>query len=535
MSVVGEQAKTEASTSAQPGLFARRATGLVREVSPVSAAVYNGSSAAPGLFLAISVFIVYATFPRANIILTLLIVVPIALLIAVSFSALQRTIPRSGGDYVIVSRLFHPALGVATTLLIATAAITGVGAFSYFFVSNGVQPLLGIIGTITGSSWLLDAANTLQDKTWVTVFALVFLLFGLGLVSIPMRQTMRIQNICIVIASVGLVVGFVALLFLSKDGFVHNFNSYAGAGAYEKLNAAGGGSHHSYSFRDTVFAIGTLAAPMIYQWWSIYFAGEIKQVTKRSYFTMVAPTLIFSAVFLIGVGLMLWKFDHGFLVAANTGAKEYTLASGPSWNFLASIGSGSDVLAVFLAVTFVFWLPPLAILQLLPPIRSAFAMAFDGLLPEATTKLGGRSRVPWVAVLAVGVLSIAATIWAVASPSFFQAIIYGPLFANVTMMVMALGAMLLPYRHPDLWAGGPLSGKFLGIPVLSILGFLTFIGVGFTSYVLLQPEYGIPVGKFFLYTALISLLGVVIYYVALHVQRRKGRDIALNYGEIPPE
>jgi hypothetical protein len=103
------------------------------------------------------------------------------------------------------------------------------------------------------------------------------------------------------------------------------------------------------------------------------------------------------------------------------------------------------------------------------------------------------------------------------------------------MLVLALGAVLLPYRHPELWAGGPLTGRFLGVPVLSILGGLTFIGIAFTSYVLLQPEYGIPTGKFFLFTALIMAVGIAIYYIALAVQRSKGRDIALNYGEIPPE
>jgi hypothetical protein len=346
---------------------------------------------------------------------------------------------------------------------------------------------------------------------------------------------MKVQNICIAIAGAGLVFGILMLLFMSKDSFVEHFNSYAGAGAYEKLNEAGGGSGTNYAFRDTIFAVGTLCAPMIYQWWSLYFAGEIKQVTKRSYFTMVAPTLVFSATFLIVVALMLWKFDHGFLVAANSGDEGYTLAAGPSWAFLASIGVDSSIVAIILAVTFVFWLPPLAIQQLVPPIRSAFALAVDGLLPEATTKLGARTRIPWVAVCIIGVLSAAAVIWAVTADSFFQAIIYGPLFANTTMLVLALGAVLLPYRHPELWAGGPLTGRFLGVPVLSILGALTFIGIAFTSYVLLQPEYGIPTGKFFLFTALIMAVGIAIYYVALAVQRSKGRDIALNYGEIPPE
>jgi APA family basic amino acid/polyamine antiporter len=528
-----ERTAADVTTSAHPGLFARRATGLVREVSPISAAVYNASCASPGLYIAVSVFIAYATFPRANIILSLLVLVPIALLVAVTMSALQRTIPRSGGDYVIVSRLFTPSLGVASTLLIMVAAITGAGFYAYSFVSVGLQPMLAIIGTITHSHALLSAANTLTHKTWVTIFALIFAAFGVGLVSGPMRVTMRLQNICIAIATVGFVVGLLVFWFTSKSGFVHSYNSYAGAGAYQKLIVAGGAAR--YSFKDTIYATGAITAAMIYQWWSVYFAGEIKQVNRRSYFTMVAPTLVFSGAFALMIGTMLVKFDHGFLVAANTGASSYNLATGPSWTFLAAIASGSSVIAVILAVTFVFWLPPLMILQLVPPIRQFFAMAFDGLLPEAVTKVGARTRIPWVSVLVVAVLTFGATVWAVTGKSFFQALIYGPLFANVSMLILCLGAILLPWRHPELWSGGPLSGRVLGLPLLTLLGIITFIGVAFTTFVLLQPEYGVSVGHFVFWTALIAVVGFALYFGALYVQRRNGRDIALNYREIPPE
>jgi basic amino acid/polyamine antiporter, APA family len=528
-----EPSAADVSTTAQSGLFARRATGLVREVSPISAAIYNASCASPGLYIAVSVFIAYATFPQANIILSLLILVPIALLVAVTMSALQRTIPRSGGDYVIVSRLFTPSLGVASTLLIMVAAITGAGFYAYSFVSVGLQPMLAIIGTITHSHGLLSTASTLTDKTWVTIFALVFAAFGVALVSGPLRVTMRLQNICIAIATIGFVLGLIVFWFTSKGGFIHSYNSYAGTGAYQRLTVEGGVAH--YSARDTVFATGAITAAMIYQWWSVYFAGEIKQVSRRSYFTMIAPTLVFSGAFALMIGTMLLKFDHGFLVAANTGAKGYNLATGPSWTFLAAIASGSPVVAVILAVTFVFWMPPLMILQLVPPIRQFFAMAFDGLLPEAVTKVGSRTRIPWVSVLVVAVLTFGATVWAVSGRSFFQALIYGPLFANISMLTLSLGAILLPWRHPELWSGGPLSGRFLGVPVLTLLGVATFIAVAFTTVVLLQPEYGVSVGRFVFWAVLIAVVGFALYFGALYVQRRNGRDIALNYREIPPE
>ncbi|MDX6618997.1 MAG: hypothetical protein QOK36_1383, partial [Gaiellales bacterium] len=58
---------------AEPAYFARKATGLVREVSPVSASIFNLMTAAPGLFAAISAFFALSIFPHANVIISMLL------------------------------------------------------------------------------------------------------------------------------------------------------------------------------------------------------------------------------------------------------------------------------------------------------------------------------------------------------------------------------------------------------------------------------------------------------------------------------
>jgi APA family basic amino acid/polyamine antiporter len=526
---------TTESSVTDSGLFTRRATGLVREVSPLSAAVFNTATAAPGLFAAISAFFAFSIFPHANVLLTMVLTVPISLLVGVTFAILQRIVPRSGGDYVIVSRLLAPWAGVASTFLLGAGAIIGMGFFCYSFVTVGLQPALAIIGTVSGSHGLISASESLSHKGWTTLFSLVFLAGGLAIVAIPMRTTMRIQNLSILIAAVGFVLGLLFLWFVPKSTFVSHFDHYAGAGAYQKLTAAGGKA--SYNVHDTVYAIGTIAAFTIYQWWSTYFAGEIKQLSRRSLFTMLAPTGIYFFALFLMVGTLVAKFDHGFLVAANTGNEAYTLTAPPFWQFLASISSGNTVVAVILAVTFVFWLPLLAIVQLLPPIRSAFAMAFDGLLPRATAKVSQRSRVPLVAVALVGLLSLVATLWAVLNTSSFSsAALYSATFTNTTMLIMCIAAILLPYRSRELWAASPLSGRIAGVPILSVLGAVTFCAVAFTSFLYLQPELGIPsAGAALRNVAIVAGAGLVLYVVAMRVQRTRGVDVTLNYKEIPPE
>ena len=527
---------TAGSMPTESGLFARRATGLVREVSPFSAAVFNTASAAPGLFAAIAAFFAFSIFPHANILLTMALTLPFSVIIALTFSTLQRIVPRSGGDYVINSRLLAPWAGVASTFPLGAAAIIGMGFFCYAFVVVGLQPALAIIGTVAGSHDLIAASETLSEKGWTTAFSLFFLVLGMAIVAVPMRITMRIQNISMLIAVIGFVLGLLLLWFIPEHTFISHFNDYVGAGAYEKLSAHGGEA--SYNAHDTIFAIATIAGFTLYQWTSVYFAGEIKQVSRRSLFTILVPTLTYFTALFIIVGTLVAKFDHGFLVAANAGDSAYTLAAPPFWQFLASISSGNTIVAAILAITFIFWLPMLAIIQMVPPIRSIFAMAFDGLLPKATAKVSPRSHVPLVAVGIVGLLSLAATLWAIYdAESFASAFIYAATFGNTTMLFMCVAAILLPYRHKELWQqAGPFAGRVARIPVLSILGVVTFTAICFIDFLYLQPELGIPsVGSALRNVGLVVGAGILFYLIAVRVQRSRGMDITLNYREIPPE
>jgi len=527
---------TTTSPSDRPAYFTRKATGLVREVSPVSAGIYNMMTASPGLFAAISAFFALSVFPRANVIVSLLLTVPIALLVAYTFGRLQAAFPRTGGDYVINSRVLGPRVGVASTLLNSCGAVVGMGFFAYAFVGSGLQPLLAMVGTTSGSKTLLDAANSLTHHGWQALFALVLLAIGIAVCAVPIRVTMRVQNVCVAIASVGFVVALLMLWFTSKGTFTAHFDKYAGAGNYHRLVAAGG--HESYTARDTVLAIGTIASFTVFQWWSMYFAGEIKALGRRSVSTMLTPTLIYFGALLLMVGTLFAKFGHPFLAAANTGDKAYTLAAPPYWTFLATIAGGHTFWAVLFGVTFLFWFPVLAIVQLLAPIRTGFALGFDGVFPSAVAKVDRRTHIPVVAVAIVAILCTGTTLWAVfGGPSFFSAAIYAAFFVLWTMALMSVAAMVLPFRRPQLWAASPGASRVLGIPTITIAGFFTLLGSVFLIYLYVAyRQYGIPSGvRAVVYACLVALVGAAVYTVAKAVRGREGIDLDQNYMEIPPE
>ena len=93
--------------------FARRATGLVRDIKVRDAVIFNVLPACPGLVMAVSIFWILSAFSGVNVYAAIAITVVCSFLISGAFGLLSQIMPRSGADYILVSRSVHPALGSA--------------------------------------------------------------------------------------------------------------------------------------------------------------------------------------------------------------------------------------------------------------------------------------------------------------------------------------------------------------------------------------------------------------------------------------
>ena len=100
--------RPEAAGVTDSGLFVRNATGLVRGMSQRASIVLNFIPGHPTQTLAAVLFGSRCIFPGANPYLALLIVLPMTLSFSYAFGLLTAMIPRSGGDYMIVSRVLGP-------------------------------------------------------------------------------------------------------------------------------------------------------------------------------------------------------------------------------------------------------------------------------------------------------------------------------------------------------------------------------------------------------------------------------------------
>ena len=146
------------------GLFARNATGMVREVSQLSASILNFIPGCPTQALAAGLFFAFAAFPGGNFLLGLVLVAPMVLSFAYAFGLMSSAMPRSGGDYIIVSRVLHPVVGMISSLFTNFANMLSNAFFGIAFATIAVGPGLIIIGLIDGSGTLVRWGSTVETS-----------------------------------------------------------------------------------------------------------------------------------------------------------------------------------------------------------------------------------------------------------------------------------------------------------------------------------------------------------------------------------
>jgi amino acid transporter len=523
------------------GMYVRNATGLVRAVSPFSATVFNILPTVPGVGLCISVFWILAAYPGAHVLSAYAITGLIALAIAVPFALLSMTMPRSGGDYILVSRAMGPPFGLASSVSLMFAAVLATAFVATTFVSVGLAPSFATIGLITGHQWWVDASTTISSKNWSFGLSVVMLVVALVLGALPLRRAMGFMNVTFGIASLGLLGGLIAMLAISQSTFQAKFDELVGAGSYDKiLKAASGTAPPGTSWHNTLPALGAISFLFIFSWWSANYAGEIqRERTWSNLISMTASIAFYVVLFIVMTAAFYHMAGAHFVAAANAvnGTKDYPLTVPPYWFVFVAIATKSSVFAVFLIVTFMFWFPIWTWLQIAQPMRALFAWAFDGVLPSKVAYVNRRSGIPMVALTVTGVLSIAGLAWAIYSSNFFTVLATVTLLNMTPMLFVGLAAMLLPFLKPALWRQTPIPGRILGIPILSLIG---LAGAGASAFVIFlflkYPGLGITNRlNTLLSMAACIVAGFLLYYLARLVQRGRGVDIALNYSEIPPE
>jgi amino acid transporter len=531
-------AETQPATSAPisesssgSNLFVRNATGLVRGVPSKSSIIINFIPGHPTQTLAAVFFFALTLAPGGNVYLGILLVLPMTLAFSYAFGLLTSMIPRSGGDYVLVSRVIHPVAGLMSSFCLTMAGLLSNAFFALAFVTVGLGPGLTGIGLIDHNTRLVKWGTTLSSShKWEFIFGGLMMIAAGLIMTGGWRRVLRIQNTLFWMVTGSLLLCVIVAIFTSHSTFVHNFNNFARpythsgntyAGVIASATKAGVNAHAPFSFGATIPIIGILATTAIYSYWTTFVGGELRQ--GSSCLVLVA---LFGFIFF-------HTFGHSFEVAANSGhiPSQIAIANTPYF-FLISASTGSTIFAVIVFLGYIVFWPLIMYISMLQQTRMLFAYAFDGILPNVT-KAGS----PYVAVIIAVIGSLIVLYWGIHASSFFQVLAYATLIQLVGMILVGITAVVVPWRRGPLYRASTAQFKILGVPAVVVAGVAAIIsGVLIWIIYLHYSALGISdKGKFFTFVLVTLGLAIVYYIAAKLIRRSQGVNIDLAYAEVPPE
>jgi len=534
----------------KPRVFVREATGLVREFSWVQLIILNFAI----VNLAEAALLAFGLggylFPGADMVFVFAVLQIVLLAPAIiAYSMMTASAPRSGADYIFVSRFLKPGLGSAVALVwLMFGVLFGMGLSAAISSTFIISPMLTAISTITGDHGLMALASLLSGPTVSLVIGSVLIVATLLVLIIPIGKLSKILVGLFIIAFLGYPVLYTAVLaFASQAQFIVAFNSYAHQigvnasynGVIEGAKTAGAtivspSLIASFSGVPMLMLIIGLANS------SAYVAGETKHATRQQPLALIGGLVASSLILALMAFFSYRVFGYEFIEAtgyyAFSGATGWPFPVGPYTNYFEAILVPNVPFNVFMLISGFAWQLVGLIMCALVASRLILAWSFDGVIPYAFSNVNNRFHTPIMASLLV---SVGAAIFLVLSVYGLASTFYSGMAGMTTVyLIDMVAATLFPFTANRLFEQAPgfVRKKIGPLPLVSLLGGLGFIVIAVVMYLLVtMPAAG---GVLVLFTAMIVALyvvGAVIYYVSRAYRRRKGLNLDLAYKEIPPE
>jgi amino acid transporter len=522
---------------AQDKVFVREATGLIRALSPFDAIAINIENVTLGTTFFGLVFI--GSFFGTDISLGFLVACVLSMAFALLYSTFSTLMPKTGGDYVWVSRIIHPSLGFAlnlyiTLVVLSWPAISG-GAVMPAFINSG----LIATSIITGNSFYANL-YPLFNQPWV-----IYLVSALPLVLLLGNKiSVRCIWVGFIAGAVGIILTIGTFLSVGHATFVSNFNAVSSVKYDAVLTAATGNG-----FLPSVTLVGVFAASVFALFnslgynFSAYYTGEVRRANdmKTQLTAQFGALLIYAA---LGAGLYFAlylfvgrDFVNSVLFLFNNFPSSYPLPFGyPLASAYLAYATNLAFLPLLVNVLIAISYSLSSIAFAFVCVRNFFAWAFDRVLPTKIADLDRRGN-PWVAILIATVISeIYAVLFTYTPTSAYMA--YEVTGFAIAWGIVAVAAIIFPYARKALFESSPGAGKgrMLGTYKVTIVGIIGLLACVVMAYATLLPTFVGALNPAYM-AAMIGpfLAGIPIFFIAKYVRRKQGISLDLAFKALPPE
>jgi amino acid transporter len=523
-------------------LYIRKSSGLLKSITARNALIAN----LIGMGIVVNIFwVVYASagYPSADLPTTVFLGLILSLLIAYVYWMLSSAMPRAGGDYIYVSRIFHPSLGFIVNAMFVAIMITWVGLFPQYTALYALPIMFTNLATVTGNTAFSSAATWLQTTSGQFIVGAIIIGFVILLSLAPVKWMIRVLVGIFVVQVIGYLWFIGALATTSNSAFLASFNAKSGMIASSLLNTA---QTNGVGWTITVGGtlIGIVYTMLSYVGYanSAYFAGEVRGNPKRSQglAIFVAP-IIFSVLIYLLYAEIYNVFGHSFLVASSSlWATSNSAWSGPvmpSPAYLVSFISSNPVFVAIVPLSLALTFIGFAIVYFFVPVRNIFGWSFDRVIPSAFANVS-RYGVPWLAVLLFGAVAYV-SLYVSVYTTIFGYLAYANLGWWIAVAVVMFAGAAFPFRNKGIFDSAPdiVRKKIGGVPVITIIGIVGGFLSLFVSYSTTLPSYaGFAINPYYVATiVVVFVIALVVYLISYAVNKSRGLPVELIAKELPPE
>ncbi len=553
------------------GVFARNATGLVREISPHQAFIYNFMAIGLCTFTWVTLFsLAYSgNFLGSNIGLAIVLMALAAIPFYLCTSMLSTAMPRSGGDYVWQSRILHPSIAFAATL---SAWTVWQWYFAGFLGSNittiGLQPLFALLGS-TGNAYYASLSSTLGADAGYNIYTFgittLIILLGFLIASLGMRFYVKLQYLLFAGSAASALTLLGVLATTTHQGFVQSFNGLTaplirGNGTLStQVNLAGGFYNYilntanigtpSFSLWNTLLLFGVIWLSFGYAFWSIYNLSEIKRASslRTQAWSQIGSSILF-AIFLLAlwyllesvIGVRFLQSFYTMYSSGNPGLNPIVFFYTPYYPALIASISSSPIVWTLILVGLAFGLFQVILIVYFASTRILLAASMDRVLPEKVAYVHPTKHAP---LLALGISAIGCE-------AFLYLIIFQPnvlgyfstagLATQIAYILISVTAILFPFRKSQIFKASPAGKYRIGaLPLISVMGLISLVVNLYIAWIFISgPPLGIlsaPSSTSIEFVTGIFAVCFAVYLFSWGIRKHQRIDVGLAFKEIPPE
>jgi len=551
-----------ATATARPEVFTRKASGLVRVMSPYSAFVYNILTM--GLIFPWTYLWAPGALPGGRLVWGILLAMLIEIPIAYVYVWLSTALPRSGGDYVFQSRVFGG--GVAFTVVMSGFVIWILQwvALSGWLVSYlGFAPLFLGLGATMANPTLSNLGVWFTTPTGIVIVSILNALLSMWLLVSGFKNYVRFQHVMWWGTLLCFATVFIVLFTTPASEFVSRLNAFAVASGgspnfYETAVAAVQGA--GIDLKPPFSLLATLLiAPIAWTslQWATYSAqqnGEIKDARSiRSQTFIMVGSLIVTGLLLalLAVGIERVAGSE-FLYVAGAGywslIGEANISGFNLWPPILAVAlTGSPLIVLIIGLGYLLNGFQIVCNCYIGMTRVLVAMSLDRLLPEWFSKVDERLHTPVNAHWAYFLASIPVILAYNLVPGWIGLTLGVTFGCGYVFVITCIAGALLPYRAKQLYEASPAAKYKLGnMPMITVLGVLGgILGTLMVLAFLFAPQLGVlgnwnfenfPSGVWAQIIAFgIILISWIWYVLAKNAQKSKGINVDYAFKEIPPE